>query len=88
MKTALIALSVFIVDYALQGAYMCIEILKDRWYERPPGEYVLAHHEPSRTARLLGALVAINLTLALLYAVGTPMRPAFADTLLAWVSGS
>lgn len=66
VKVALIASIVFGVDYALGCGYMLIDLLQDRWYERPPGKYILVAHYPSRMARLLGALVTINLTLALL----------------------
>jgi hypothetical protein len=66
VRVALIASIVFGVDYALRCGYMLIALLQDRWYERPPGKYILAVHHPSRTARVLGALVTINLTLALL----------------------
>jgi hypothetical protein len=86
MAIALIALIVFLVDVTLQGVYACMAILTDRWYERRPSAYVPAPYKPPRTARLLGALLAINVTLALCYAAGTPLV-AFPDTLLALLSG-
>jgi hypothetical protein len=66
VRISLIALMVFGVDYAVRCGYMLVELLQDRWYERPPGKYILAAHDPSWMARLVGALVAVNLTFALL----------------------
>jgi hypothetical protein len=66
VKAALIISIVLGVDYALRCGYMLIELLQDRWYERPPSKYFVAAHHPSGTGRLLGALVTIGVTLALL----------------------
>ena len=65
VRTAFIAMMVFVVDYALRGAYMVSDMLQDRWYERPPGKYMLVTHRPSWTTRLFGVLVTLTLTLAL-----------------------